>query len=296
MDVVLGLLRQTLRVTSAHLYKLSLPLCVGLDAASDRLHVSGRGLALPAFSSSHLLSFSSASAGLPSIATTSPHKATLVLTPSGTSLSVALQPAWPPERWLSALPAAGGMHDQRRTEPGTCAEGAQAERSGDATLSSCPLGRCLQVPREGVNVYRKSRRSGPLPSLGTWRYAPCGVGAGPPCPQPPGHPFPASTETPSKAAPTCALSSSAVVAGPRRGAGVPVGGVPRTPQSRDPRVSSLFPPAMHSPHLKSMASTARGRGWGFGEPLWPELLQCGSWPPPERRVLPPVGTGAAVEC
>lgn len=136
------------------------------------------------------------------------------------------------------------MHDQRRPEPGTCAEGARAERSGDATLSSCPLGRCLQVPREGVNVYSKSRRSGPLPSLGTWGYTPCGVGAGPPCPQPPGHPFPASTETPSTAAPTCALSSSAVVAGPRRGAGVPVGGVPRTPQSRDPCVQPA--PSSHA--------------------------------------------------
>lgn len=52
-------------------------------------------------------------------------------------------------------------------------------------------------------------------------------------------------------------------------------------------MSSLLPPAMHSPHLKLMASTARGRGWVFGEPLWPKLLQCGSWPPPERQALPP---------
>ena len=72
MGVVLGLLRQTLRVTSTRLYKLPLPVCMGLDAASDRLHVSGRGLALPTFSSSHLLSFSSTSAGLPSMATASP--------------------------------------------------------------------------------------------------------------------------------------------------------------------------------------------------------------------------------
>lgn len=136
VGVGLGSLRQTLRITSARSYKLLLPLFVGLDAASDRLHVSGRGLGLPAFSSSHLLSLSSASTGLPSMAIASPHKATLVLTPNGTSPSVALQPAWSPERWLSALPVAGGMHDRRRHEPGTCAEGVQAH-SGQVT-PHCP--------------------------------------------------------------------------------------------------------------------------------------------------------------
>ena len=56
MDVGLGLLRQTLRVTSALLYKLPLPLFVDLDAASNRLQGCGRGLGLPTFFSSHLLS------------------------------------------------------------------------------------------------------------------------------------------------------------------------------------------------------------------------------------------------
>lgn len=98
VDVGLGLLRQTLRVTSALLYKLPLPVSVGLGAASDRLQGCGPGLGLPEFFSSHLLS--------PCMAIAPPHKATLVLTPNGTSPSVTLQPARSP-RSLAFSPARG---------------------------------------------------------------------------------------------------------------------------------------------------------------------------------------------
>lgn len=102
-----------------------------------------------------------------------------------------------------------------------------------------------------MNIYRKSRRSGPLPSLRTWGRFPCRVGAGAPWawghPCLPVHSPPGTLSLPAQKPPprlprTCALSSSAIVAGPcragvtadpRRRAGVPVGGVPRTLQSRD---------------------------------------------------------------
>lgn len=134
-----GLLRQTTG-SQARIVQTALRSAWVWMLRGGRLPRLWPGLALPAFSSLHLLSWLD-SAHSPSIATTSPHRP-----PTGSDAQwhkpECLSVAWPPGSWLSAPARELAECMTRADQAWHLCWCAQAERSRWRPLSSCPR----QVP------------------------------------------------------------------------------------------------------------------------------------------------------